>query len=69
MGSLIATKECAMSMNTQGRPWQARPITASKAATFSEHRGFHPEAPLLFEIGGTDKAGVNLPAVKPFKAR
>jgi hypothetical protein len=58
-----------MSMNTQGRPTQAGSTTTSNAATFSGHRGLDHEEPLLFEIGGLDKSGVDLPAVKPFKAR
>jgi glycine dehydrogenase subunit 2 len=50
-----------MSMNTQGRPTHPGSALKSDAATFSGHRGLDHEEPLLFEIGGFDKTGVEVP--------
>ncbi len=52
-----------MSMNTHGRPTQPGPATQSDRQTFSGHRGLDHEEPLVFEIGGAEKSGVDLPAV------
>ena len=58
-----------MSMNTQGRPTQAGSAAKSAVATFSGDRGLDHEEALIFEIGTLDKTGVDLPVVKPHKAR
>ncbi len=51
-----------MPMNTQGRPTQAGTATRSAVATFSGNRGLDHEEALIFEIGTTEKSGVDLPA-------
>ncbi len=58
-----------MSMNTQGRPTKPGAPAKSDIATFSGHRGLDHEEPLLFEIGGDDKSGVDVPEPKPHTPR
>ena len=53
-------------MNSQGRP--TRPRTRRRLATrttFTGDRGLLQEEPLLFELGGSDRTGVDLPEPKP----
>jgi glycine dehydrogenase subunit 2 len=52
-------------MNTQGRPTQAHPVTpggsdAAGRSTFTGNRALQIEEPLLFEIGREDVSGVDL---------
>ena len=58
-----------MPMNVQGRPTQAGSADKSSVATFSGHRGLDHEEALIFEIGGLDKTGVDLPAVRSHASR
>jgi glycine dehydrogenase subunit 2 len=50
-----------MSMNSVGRP--TRPETIEGGATISGGRGLLQDEPLLFELNGWDKTGVDLPDV------
>jgi len=50
-----------MSMNRQGRQTQPQTSTSSAQETHSGNRGLQIEEPLLFEIGGVDQCGVDLP--------
>ena len=60
-----------MSMNSQGRPTTPTPdtIQVRTPATFSGNRGHYHEEALLFEIGGIEKSGVDLPDVPKHTAR
>lgn len=49
-----------MVVNTQNRPTQPGAAAESDSATFSGNRGLRIEEPLLFEVGGLDKTGVDL---------
>ena len=53
-----------MSMNKQGRPTQPGSAGATPVDTFSGHRGLDHEEPLIFERGGSDRCGVDLPEPK-----
>ena len=58
-----------MSMNRQGRP--TAPVAAANGApaTFTGDRGLDHEEALIFEIGGADKTGVDLPEPGPHTTR
>ena len=58
-----------MAMNMQGRP--TGPGSAGKfdTDTFTGNRGLDHEEPLLFEAGGLDKTGVDVPDPKTVKTR
>ncbi len=58
-----------MPMNTQGRPTQAGTAATSHGATFSGDRGLDHEERLIFEIGGMEKSGVDLPEVPKHTSR
>ena len=57
-----------MSMNSQGRPSNVAHIapTAPEIETATGNRGLRLEEPLIYEIGGTDRTGVDLPEPAPF---
>ena len=58
-----------MSMNTQGRPTGAGSAGKHHAATFSGNRGLDHEEALIFEVGGLDKTGVDLPEPRTHTSR
>jgi glycine dehydrogenase subunit 2 len=58
-----------MTMDTRGRPTRPGPAGTSIAGTFTGHRGLDHEEPLLFEIGGASKTGVDLPDPMTAKSR
>ena len=58
-----------MAMNTQGRPTGAGSAAKTDAETFTGNRGLDHEEPLLFEAGGLDKTGVDVPDPKTGRTR
>ena len=58
-----------MSMNSQGRPTAPATAANSAAATFSGNRGLDHEEALIFEVGGLDKTGVDLPEPRAHTSR
>ena len=56
-------------MNNQGRPTQPGDGGAQDGETFTGNRGLQLEEPLLFEIGGTDKSGVDIDEPGDFPSR
>jgi glycine dehydrogenase subunit 2 len=55
-----------MSANASGwRPSLGDGGTAESGATFTGNRGLMLEEPLIFEIGGTDRTGVDIPSYLP----
>ncbi len=49
-------------MNRQGRPTRPATDSAGEAPpTFSGNRALDIEEPLIFEVGGDDRSGVDLP--------
>jgi glycine dehydrogenase subunit 2 len=58
-----------MSMNTQGRPTTPHAATGETIATTTGNRGLDLQEPLLFEIGGLDRTGVDLPTAPKVASR
>jgi glycine dehydrogenase subunit 2 len=58
-----------MAMNMQGRPTGPGSAGKSDTDTFTGNRGLDHEEPLLFEAGGLDKTGVDVPDPKTVKTR
>ena len=58
-----------MAMNTQGRPTSPGSAASSGGATFSGNRGLDHEEALIFEVGGLDKTGVDLPDLHAHELR
>jgi glycine dehydrogenase subunit 2 len=58
-----------MAMNTQGRPTGPGSAGTSGGNTFTGNRGLDHEEPLLFEAGGLDKTGVDVPDPKTVRTR
>jgi glycine dehydrogenase subunit 2 len=58
-----------MSMNRQGRESGAGEATLPERATFTGNRGLTLEEPLLFEKGGVDRCGVDLPEPPKVESR
>jgi glycine dehydrogenase subunit 2 len=56
-------------MNMQGRPTGPGSAGKSDTDTFTGNRGLDHEEPLLFEAGGLDKTGVDVPDPKAVKTR
>ncbi|WP_309604156.1 aminomethyl-transferring glycine dehydrogenase subunit GcvPB [Phenylobacterium sp.] len=53
-----------MTPNSVGRPTQPHPATSEGHASLTGGRGLLQDEPLLFELGGWDKTGVDLPAAE-----
>ena len=58
-----------MAMNMQGRPTGPGSAGKPDTDTFTGNRGLDHEEPLLFEVGGLDKTGVDVPDPKTVKTR
>jgi glycine dehydrogenase subunit 2 len=58
-----------MAMNSQGRPTGAGSAAKSETDTFTGNRGLDHEELLLFESGGLDKTGVDVPDPKITRTR
>ena len=58
-----------MAMNMQGRPTGPGSAGKPDTDTFTGNRGLDHEEPLLFEVGGLDKTGVDVPDPKTARIR
>jgi glycine dehydrogenase subunit 2 len=58
-----------MSMNAQGRPTSAAPISMTEVQTVSGNKGLEQQELLIFEVGTPRRTGVDLQALKGTKSR